>query len=163
LQLYQLYYCYYISLLLVGRKRKTSAADDKDTESEHDDEKDSTSKPRQDKNGLPMTKAGAVSMKMLDTELPKEISSRRHYPGSLPMLCTRLNVVQANTLFTFVMFGNNLPVEKNRDDAKRRRIWLSAQDYCLGLEQKDIFEAAEIHVQNAFLHNFSRSLRQILW
>ena len=137
---------------------KDRAVSDKVTESEDDGAQEPIKKQKLDKHGLPVTKSGYTAIKDLD--LVKHISSRRNYAGSLPLMQARLNLGQLFTLFTLVMFGKNIPLERNRDSGKRRMIWDSGVDYCLGPQEKAIFDASDRPMQDAYILSTTKCTQQ---
>ena len=97
---------------------------------------------------------------MKDLELVKQISTRRNYPGCKEFMKAKLNLGQLFTMFALVICGKNIPVEKNRDAAKRRLIWLSCAHFCLGPEQEAIFDGSNHHMQDAFILSLAKSTQQ---
>ena len=117
-----------------------------DTKSEQGDT-DCAKRVIRNKHGLPVTKAGRISIKNM--EISQQISSTRPYEGALSLFGFNLIFGQAYSLFTMVKCGPFMPVEMNRDDKLRKQIFASASPHALGPEQIKLYNESAVVVQNA--------------
>jgi len=124
----------------------------------------SAKKFKTNKFGQKCLKNGVVSMRELD--LWTKFSSKQHYPKALPFPTqqpTRLVLGSAYTLWTLVMNGKQMPVEKHRQNDLRELIFLSAAPYALAQDQICEVMAYPENERDAWLLGYAKSAQQKLW
>ncbi len=99
----------------------------------------SLKKRKTNSKGLVVLGNGTISMRDLD--LASRVPTKIKDDGTDKLFNARLTLSKAFTLFTLIIHGKNLPIEKIRDETHRLILLRSAAPYCLSKEILDtIFE-----------------------
>ena len=69
---------------------------------------------------------------------------------------------KAFTLFTMIVHGKNLPIEKIRDENHRLILLYSAAPYCLSKETLDTVLGADRDEKNAYLTALAKNAQQVI-
>jgi hypothetical protein len=105
-------------------------------------------------------KNGVIALR--DLELSEIVPPKKHHPEAEKLFGQSLSWGQAYTLFTMVMCGKYLPVEKVRDEELRLRIMYSAHPYAISVEQLSEIEDATAEQRCAYLLGMAKSAQQKL-
>ena len=154
-------------MLCRKNKRVAPVADEAgdETHSEPDNESldvapASSQKRKKNRKGLVVLGNGVVAMRDLDlaTRVPtktKDDDTPNLFNGSLTLS-------KAFTLFTFIVHGKNLPIEKIRDDNYRQSLLYSAAPFCLSQETLDLILESDSDERNAYLIALAKNAQQVI-
>ena len=121
---------------------------------------DSVKKRKTNKHGLIVLANGVVSMKKL--ALAEAVDSKYHSLDALSLYGANLSWGQAYALFSLVMCGKDLPVERVRDQEIRLKIAYSAQPYAIDQEQFSMILGSPPEQTLAYLHGMNKAAVQKL-
>ena len=122
--------------------------------------KSSGSGRKVNKHGDVVLKNGVIALR--DLELSEIVPPKKHHPEAEKLFGQSLSWGQAYTLFTMVMCGKHLPVEKVRDEELRLRVMYSAHPYAISVEQLSEIEDATAEQRCAYLLGMAKSAQQKL-
>ena len=112
------------------------------------------------KHGDVVLKNGVIALR--DLELSESVPPKKHHPEAEQLFGQLLSWGQAYTLFTMVICGKDLPVEKVRDEELRLRVMYSAHPYAISVEQLSEIEDATAEQRCAYLLGMAKSAQQKL-
>ena len=69
---------------------------------------------------------------------------------------------KAYTLFTLIVNGSKMPIEKQRDSVMRMMLLCSAGPYCLSKESMDTLLEADTKELHAYLTGLAKNAQQII-
>ena len=100
---------------------------------------------------------------MPDLDLASRVQTKIKDNGPDKLFNSRLTLSKAFTLFTLIIHGKNLPIEKVRDETHRLILLRSAAPYCLSKETLDtIILGADRDEMNAYLIGLSKNAQQVI-
>jgi hypothetical protein len=128
---------------LLARKKSVAPEEAEDGDDRHSEEdlEDATVSPASLKKrkinskGLVVLGNGTVSMRDLD--LASRVPIKIKDDGADKLFNASLTLSKAFTLFTLIIHGKNLPIEKVRDETHHLILLRSAAPYCLSKETLD--------------------------
>lgn len=103
---------------------------------------------------------GVVAMRDLD--LASRVPTKTKDEDTSKLYNANLTLSKAFTLFTFIVHGKNLPIEKVRDESSRLTLLHSAAPYCLSKESLDIILGADRDEKNAYLIALAKNAQQVI-
>ena len=119
-----------------------------------------SSKRRKNNKGLVVLDNGVVAMRNL--ELASRVPTKTRDDDTPKLFSSSLTLSKAFTLFTFIVHGNKLPIEKIRDDSHRQILLHSASPYCLSQETLATVLAADPDEKNAYLIGLAKNAQQVI-
>jgi len=149
-----------------GNKRVAESDEDHDDEDEASGggsphTSDSAVKKRKiNRNGLVTLTNGVVSMREL--VLSTAVPTRGRDDDARTLFDAKLSWGHSYALFTLVMCGKELPVEKARDLGTRLRIMFSAAPYSISDASLSEIIEAEPKQRHAYLHGMAKAAQQKL-
>jgi antitoxin component of RelBE/YafQ-DinJ toxin-antitoxin module len=99
---------------------------------------------------------------MRDLELASRVPTKIKDDGADKLFNASLTLSKAFTLFTLIIHGKNLPIEKVRDEPHRLILLRSAAPYCLSKETLDTILGADRDEMNAYLIGLSKNAQQVI-
>jgi hypothetical protein len=154
-------------LFLCGdRTKRTKALDavtlDTASETEGDTGGDSVMSPteRYNSKGIRVNSNNVISLRHL--ALANQVPTKTRDEGSEKCFSASLTLGKAYTLFTLVVNGCKMPVEKQRDSAMRMILLRTVAPYCLDRESMDTILGADPEELNAFLTGLAKNAQQVI-
>ena len=103
---------------------------------------------------------GVVAMRDLD--LASHVPTKTKDEDTPRLYNASLTLSKAFTLFTLIVHGKNLPIEKVRDEPNRLSLLHSAAPYCLSKETLDTILGADRDEKNAYLTALAKNAQQVI-
>ena len=103
---------------------------------------------------------GVVAMRDLD--LASHVPTKTKDEDTPRLYNASLTLSKAFTLFTLIVHGKNLPIEKVRDEPNRLSLLHSAAPYCLSKETLDTILGADRDEKNAYLIALAKNAQQVI-
>jgi antitoxin component of RelBE/YafQ-DinJ toxin-antitoxin module len=103
---------------------------------------------------------GVVAMR--DLALASRVPTKTKDEDTPKLYNASLTLSKAFTLFTLIIHGKNLPIEKVRDETHRLILLRSAAPYCLSKETLDTILGADRDEMNAYLIGLSKNAQQVI-
>ena len=155
-------------ILLYRRSKRVAPVPDEagdETHSEPENESleiapASSKKRKTNSKGLVVLGNGVVAMRDLD--LASRVPTKTKDDGTPNLFNASLTLSKAFTLFTFIVHGKNLPIEKIRDDNYRHCLLYSAAPFCLSQDTLDQILEAERDEKSAYLIALSKNAQQVI-
>ena len=120
----------------------------------------SSKKRKTNREGLVILGNGVVSMR--DLGLASRVPTKTRDEDTPKLHNSSLTLSKAFTLFTLIVHGKNLPIEKVRDETHRVILLRSAAPYCLSKETLDTILEADSDEKNAYLIALSKNAQQVI-
>jgi hypothetical protein len=99
---------------------------------------------------------------MRDLELASQVPTKIRDDDAAELFKAQLSFSKASTLFTLIIHGKNLPIEKVRDDLPRATLLYSAAPYCLSQETLAIILDADPDERKAYLIGMVKNAQQVV-
>ena len=99
---------------------------------------------------------------MRDLGLASRVPTKTKDEDTPKLYNASLTLSKAFTLFTLIVHGKNLPIEKVRDETHRLILLRSAAPYCLSKETLDTILEADSDEKNAYLIALSKNAQQVI-
>jgi hypothetical protein len=135
------------ALITVSQKKNPrSSAEDLDIHSDDDSAGASESAKlpstrKRNSKGLVCLVDGVVSM--LDLDLASRVPTKTRDDDAAKMFHAKLTLSKAFSLYTMMVYGPRMPIEKARDEPHRRILLYSAAPYCLSKETLETILGAD--------------------
>ena len=94
--------------------------------------------------------------------LANQFPSKTRDEGTEKCFSAALNLSKAYTLFTLIVNGCKMPVEKQRDGERRMILLHSVAPYCLSKEGMDSILGSDTEELNAFLTGLAKNAQQVI-
>jgi hypothetical protein len=120
----------------------------------------SSKKRKKNRKGLVVLGNGVVAMR--DLGLASRVPTKPKDDDTPNLFNASLNLSKAFTLFTFIVHGKNLPIEKIRDDNYRQSLLYSAAPFCLSQETLDMILETDRDEKNAYLIALAKNEQQVI-
>jgi hypothetical protein len=120
----------------------------------------SSKKRKINSKGLVVLGNGAVSMRDLD--LASQVPTKVRDVGTAELFKAKPTLSKAFTLFTLVLHGKNLPIEKIRDETHRLILLYSAAPYCLSKETLQTILEADSDERKAYMIGLAKNAQQVI-
>ena len=149
-----------------GRKKsKQTQPEEVDTHSDDDAAGAAVSPPtsaarKTNRQGLVTLSNGVVAMRDLD--LAARVPTKTRDDDAAKMFNAKLTLSKAFTLFTLMVHGPRMPVEKARDDTHRRILLHSAAPYALSQETLETILGADRDELIAYTIGLAKNAQQVL-
>ena len=154
-------------MFLFRKKRVAPDADGAGNESQSEPDNESedvaptpAKKKKKNSKGLVVLGNGVVAMRDLD--LASRVPTKTKDDDTAKLFNASLSLSKAFTLFTFIVHGKNLPIEKIRDDNYRQCLLYSAAPYCLNQETLDMIVGTDRDEKNAYLIALAKNAQQVI-
>jgi hypothetical protein len=99
---------------------------------------------------------------MRDPDLASRVPTKIRDDDSPILFHASLTLTKAFTLFTLIVHGKNLPIEKIRDETHRIILIHSAAPYCLSQETLETILGADRQESSAYLVDMSKNTQQVI-
>ena len=99
---------------------------------------------------------------MRDLDLASQVPAKIRDEEAAELFKAKLTLSKAFTLFTLIVHGKNLPIEKIRDETYRLTLLHSAAPYCLSKETLDTILGADRDERNAYLIALAKNAQQVI-
>ena len=148
------------------RTKRTKAREAKsiDTASDTEGEAggDSVISPteRYNSKGIRVNSNNVISLRHL--ALANQVPSKTRDEGTEKCFSASLTLSKAYTLFTLVVNGSKMPVEKQRDSVMRMILLRTVAPYCLDKESMDTILGADPEELNAYLTGLAKNAQQVI-
>ena len=141
------------------------AGDGNETHSEPDNDGETVSqasskKRKTNSKGLVVLGNGTVSMR--DLALASIVPTKIKDDDTPRLFNSALTLSKGFTLFTLIVHGKNLPIEKIRDEPHRLILLHSAAPYCLSKETLDTILGADREEKSAYLIGLAKNAQQVI-
>jgi hypothetical protein len=120
----------------------------------------SSKKRKTNSKGLVVLGNGTVSMR--DLALASRVPTKIKDEDTPKLFNASLTLSKAFTLFTLIVHGKNLPIEKIRDETPRLILLHSAAPLCLSNETLDTILTADRDEKNAYLIGLAKNAQQVI-
>jgi hypothetical protein len=132
-----------------------------DTEIEASDKYlNGTASQKRNTKGLLCLSNGVVSM--CDLKLAFQVPTKTRNEDVVKLFSSCLTLSNAFTMFTLVVPGKCMPIEKTRDESYRLILLQSGTQYCLNSETLATILEADSEERNAYLIGLAKSAQQSL-
>ena len=98
---------------------------------------------------------------MRDLDLASRVPTKTRDDDAVKLFNTKLTLTKAFSLFTMIVHGPRMPVEKARDEPHRRILLYSAAPYCLSQETLATILEADRDELRAYEVGLSKNAQQI--
>ena len=99
---------------------------------------------------------------MRDLELASRVPTKTKDENTPKWFNASLTLSKAFTLFTLIVHGKNLPIEKIGDENHRLILLYSAALYCLSKDTLDTILGADRDAKNAYLIALAKNAQQVI-
>ncbi len=120
----------------------------------------SAKKRKINRKGLAILSNGTVSMR--DLALAAQVPTKVRDEGTAELFKAKPTLSKAFTLFTLILHGKNLPVEKIRDETHRLVLLYSAAPYCLSKETLQTILEADSDERKAYMIGLAKNAQQVI-
>ena len=120
----------------------------------------SAKKRKINSKGLVVLGNGTVSMR--DLSLATQVPTKVRDEGTAELFKARPTLSKAFTLFTLILHGKNLPIEKIRDETHRLILLYSAAPYCMSKETLDTILEADCDERKAYMIGLAKNAQQVI-
>jgi hypothetical protein len=149
---------------VLQKKKLVSSAEDIDTHSEDESAGASVSAApssarKRNSKGLVCLRNGVVAMRDLD--LASRVPTKTRDDDAAKMFHAKLTLSKAFSLFTMMVYGPRMPVEKARDESHRRILLNSAAPYSLSKETLETILRADSDELSAYELGLTKNAQQI--
>ena len=121
--------------------------------------KSSSSSERYNAQGMRVNCNNVVSLRHLP--LAMQVPTKTRDEGTMKCFGAAHTLSKAYTLFTLIVNGSKMPVEKQRDSVMQMMLLRSAGPYCLSKESKDTLLEADTEELHAYLTGLAKNAQQI--
>jgi hypothetical protein len=94
--------------------------------------------------------------------LANQVPSKTKDEGTEKCFGAAHTLSKAYTLFTLIVNGSKMPVEKQRDSVVRMILLRSAGPYCLSKESMDTVLEADTEEHHAYLRGLAKNVQQVI-
>lgn len=147
------------------KKKIETPAEDVDTHSEDEsagasESAEQSATHRRNRKGLVCLRNGVVAMRQLD--LAARIPTKTRDDEAAKFFQAKLTLSKAFTLYTMMVHGCRMPIEKARDDAHRHILLHSAAPFSISQETLESILGADRDELNAYMIGLAKNAQQIL-